>query len=124
MLLHILRQLRQGNERHTENEPQPENHMSTSSESTNTSHWTFLTNHFHVIVCLSREPDLRIRDLAELIGITQRAIQRILAELVEDKVLRVKKEGRRNIYTVNTRKKLRHPLESKKTIGELLEILS
>lgn len=86
--------------------------------------WTFLTNHFHILVCLSREPTCRIRDLADEVGITQRAVQRILAELVEDKALSIRKEGRRNIYTINPRKRLRHPLESQHTIGEILAILS
>lgn len=85
--------------------------------------WTFLTNHFHILVCLSREPTSRIRDLADEVGITQRAVQRILVELVEDKAVKIRKEGRRNIYTVNPRKRLHHPLENKHTIGELLEIL-
>lgn len=85
--------------------------------------WTFLTNHFHVLVCLSREPTSRIRDLADEVGITQRAVQRILVELVEDKAVKIRKEGRRNVYTINPRKRLHHPLENKHTIGEILEIL-
>jgi DNA-binding MarR family transcriptional regulator len=85
--------------------------------------WTFLTNHFHVLVCLSREPTSRIRDLADEVGITQRAVQRILVELVEDNAVKIKKEGRRNFYTVNFRNRLHHPLEQKHTIGELLDIL-
>lgn len=85
--------------------------------------WTFLTNHFHVLVCLSRDPTARIRDLADMVGITQRAVQRIIAELVEDKAIRISKDGRRNVYTINPRKRLRHPLESKHTIGEILDIL-
>lgn len=98
--------------------------MSSDSREQAGNQWTFLTNHFHILVCLSREPYSRIRDLSEDVGITQRAVQRILAELAEGGVLKVKKEGRRNIYTINTHKRLRHPLESKHTIGELLEILS
>lgn len=86
--------------------------------------WTFLTNHFHIIVSLSREPYSRIRDLSDEVGITQRAVQRILAELIEDKVLKVRKEGRRNFYTINRKKRLRHPLEEKHNLGELLDILS
>lgn len=85
--------------------------------------WTFLTNHFHILVVLSREPSMRIRDLAEEVGITQRAVQRILAELTEDKVLKVRKEGRRNHYRINRKTRLRHPLESRHNIGELLDIL-
>lgn len=86
--------------------------------------WTFLTNHFHVLVCLSRDPTSRIRDLAEGVGITQRAVQRILVELVEDKAIKISKNGRRNTYTINPKKRLHHPLESKHTIGEILEILN
>ncbi len=86
--------------------------------------WTFLSNHMHVLVALSRDPELRIRDLAELIGITQRAIQRILAELTDAGVLKVKKVGRRNRYTIQRKTRLRHPLESKHTVGELIDLLS
>lgn len=86
--------------------------------------WTFLTNHTHLLVVLSREPAMRIRDLAEEVGITQRAVQRILAELVADGILRVKKDGRRNIYSINRRTRLRHSLESQHTIGEILDLLA
>lgn len=85
--------------------------------------WTFLSNHMHVLVALSRDPELRIRDLAELIGITQRAVQRILSELIDEGALRAKKVGRRNIYTIRRRSRLRHPLEAKHTIGELIDLL-
>ena len=98
--------------------------MSSQNTSSDSQKWTFLTNHFHIIVSLSREPYSRIRDLSDEVGITQRAVQRILAELVADKVLKVRKEGRRNFYTINRRKRLKHPLESKHNIGELLDILS
>lgn len=85
--------------------------------------WTFLTNHTHLLVVLSREPDMRIRDLADEVGITQRAVQRILAELVEAKILKVSKDGRRNRYAINRKTRLRHALESRHTIGELLDLL-
>ncbi len=98
--------------------------MSSQHTETSTPQWTFLTNHFHIIVSLSRTPNSRIRDLSDEVGITQRAVQRILAELVEDNVLKVRKEGRRNHYTINRRRRLRHPLENKHSIGDLLEILS
>lgn len=86
--------------------------------------WSFLTNHTHILVVLSREPEMRIRDLAVEVGITQRAVQRILAELQSEGVISISKEGRRNRYTINREIRLRHPLESKHTIGELLEILA
>ena len=86
--------------------------------------WTFLTNHTHVLVVLSREPEMRIRDLADEVGITQRAVQRILAELTANGVLKVAKQGRRNRYTINRRVRLRHPLESAHNLGELLDLLT
>jgi len=85
--------------------------------------WTFLTNHTHILVVLAREPSMRIRDLADEVGITQRAVQRILAELTEGGIIKVKKEGRRNTYSINRKTRLRHPLESRHTISELLDIL-
>ena len=85
--------------------------------------WTFLTNHLHVLVVLSRDPGLRIRDMAEQIGITQRAVQRILSELIEAGVLKATREGRRNRYTIRRSTRLRHPLESKHTVGELINLL-
>lgn len=85
--------------------------------------WTFLTNHTHILVVLAREPSMRIRDLADEVGITQRAVQRILAELTESGIIKVRKEGRRNNYMINRKTRLRHPLENRHTIGELLDIL-
>ena len=85
--------------------------------------WTFLTNHTHLLVVLNREPAARIRDLAEEVGITQRAVQRILAELVSDGILTIKKEGRRNVYRIRRSARLRHPLEKRHTLGELLGML-
>ena len=90
---------------------------------TSLSQWTFLTNHTHVLVVLDRDPEARIRDIAEEVGITQRAVQRILAELVADGLLRVRKHGRRNEYTINRRKRLRHPLEAEVRIGDLLALV-
>lgn len=86
--------------------------------------WTFLTNYTHVLVVLARDPTARIRDIAEEVGITQRAVQRILAELVADGVLRVIKHGRRNEYRINRRKRLRHPLEAGRKLDELLNLIS
>lgn len=85
--------------------------------------WTFLTNHTHVIVCLAREPDLRIRDLAAKIGITERAVQRILAELEGSGAIAKSREGRRNRYAVNMSYRLRHPLESDCDLAHLLKVL-
>lgn len=82
--------------------------------------WTFLTNHSHVLVCLAADPDLRMREIAELVGITERATQRIIAELVEGGYLVKERDGRRNRYTVNGDASLRHRVEGDHTLGELL----
>jgi DNA-binding IclR family transcriptional regulator len=84
--------------------------------------WTFLTNHSHVLVAISRDPELRQRDIADLVGITQGAVTRILHELEASGCVTSERVGRRNRYHVNPEATLRHPLESGVTIGELLEL--
>lgn len=88
------------------------------------SSWTFLTNHAHVVICLSRDPDLRIRDLAADLRITERAVQRIVSELVAEGYLEVVKEGRRNHYRVRSDRTLRHPVEEGTTLGALVSAVS
>ena len=68
--------------------------------------WSFLNNHTHILVVLSSDPLARVRDLSERVGITQRAVQRILAELDEEGYLKIRKQGRRNSYTINRRRRL------------------
>ena len=85
--------------------------------------WTFLTNHTHVLICLARDADMRVRDVAELVGITERAVLRIISELSEDGYITIVKEGRRNSYQLNRDKQFRHPVESGHTIGSLLAAL-
>lgn len=82
--------------------------------------WTFLTNHGHVMVMLARDPEARIRDLAQGIGITERAAQRIVGDLVDAGYLTRKKVGRRNRYEIDPSVPLRHPLERTHGIGDLL----
>ena len=84
------------------------------------SSWTFLSNHAHVLLLLCNDPDLRMRDIAERVDITERAVQRIVSELVDEGYLNVTKEGRRNHYEPNLEAHLRHPLESGVTIRALL----
>lgn len=83
--------------------------------------WTFLSNHTHVLVCLARDPDQVLREVAAKVGITERAVQRIVAELEEAGVLERKRDGRRNRYRMNLDVHLRHPLEQHCRIGELLD---
>lgn len=85
--------------------------------------WTFLTNHAHVLVAISRNPELRQRDISELVGITQGAVQRILDDLEIGGYVQRERVGRRNRYQVNATGSLRHPLEQPHTIGELLAAL-
>jgi predicted transcriptional regulator len=85
--------------------------------------WTFLTNHAHVLLCLSRGESLTARELGLRIGITERAVQVILADLTDSGYLKKKKEGRRNLYTVNAKGRLRHPLEAHHTVGQLITAL-
>ena len=86
--------------------------------------WTFLTNHAHVLLCLAGGEMLTARELGQMIGITERAIQVILADLTDGGYLNKKKQGRRNVYTVNRKGRLRHPLESHHTVGDLIDSLA
>jgi DNA-binding transcriptional ArsR family regulator len=86
--------------------------------------WTFLTNHAHVLVCINRDPGIRMRDIADRVGITERAAQRIVGELVDDGYVERERDGRRNHYKVKQDAPLRHPLDSGHSIGEILEALS
>ena len=82
--------------------------------------WTFLTNHAHVLVAISRDPDLRQREIAEQVGITEGAVQRILHELETDGYVHRERVGRRNRYHVHLERPLRHRLEHPHTVGEIL----
>lgn len=86
--------------------------------------WTFLSNHGHVLVYLSKNPDARVRQIAEEIGITERSTQTILHELEKAGYITKTKDGRRNHYRVNASGKFRHPSEKNKSIGLLLKIFS
>ena len=85
--------------------------------------WTFLTNHAQVLLCLVETPDIRLRDVAERVGITERATQRILAELVEAGYVTTERVGRRNRYTVDRRHAMRHSAQLGYEIGALLQAL-
>jgi DNA-binding MarR family transcriptional regulator len=87
------------------------------------SSWTFLTNHSHVLLCLARDPSRRIRDIAIEVGITERAVQRIIADLDEAGYIRRARDGRNNIYKINYNMNLRHPLESHRNIDDLIRLV-
>lgn len=94
------------------------NHRSDADEAS----WTFLTNHAHVLVCLARDPSMRLRDLAAAIGITERAVHRIIVDLEAAGYLSRDREGRRNHYAVHASRPFRHPLEAHHTVATLLEL--
>ena len=85
--------------------------------------WTFLTNHAHVLVCIAEDPNMRGRDIAARVGITERAAQAIINDLVSEGYVKRTKVGRRNHYELNPDAPLRHPLEHDHTVGELLVTL-
>lgn len=85
--------------------------------------WTFLTNHAHVLLCISHDQTTRLRDVAERVGITERAAQRIVADLVDEGYLSRKRVGRRNQYEVHAERPFRHPIEQSNEIGSLLGLL-
>lgn len=86
-------------------------------------HWTFLTNHAHVLLAIATDSSVRARDIAERVGITERAVQRIVTDLEEGGYLKRYKEGRRNRYALKPTMHLRHPMERHRTISALLAIV-
>jgi transcription initiation factor IIE alpha subunit len=82
--------------------------------------WTFLSNHGHVLVCIVRDSNVRVREIAQAVGITERAVHRILRELEEARVIVRTRQGRRTHYEVNEREPLRHPIEAQHSVGELV----
>jgi len=95
-----------------------------ASADTEGTHWTFLTNHGHVLVCIANDPGVRGKDIAVRVGITERAAQAIIADLVNGGYVTRTKIGRRNHYEINSERPLRHPVEQPHSIGELLELVA
>lgn len=93
------------------------------TESVARSSWTFLTNHGCVLVCLASDPDARLRDIAGRVGITERAVQKILGDLEEAGIVTRTREGRRNHYVVHIDEPLPHPLLAHRSIGTLVHAL-
>ncbi len=84
--------------------------------------WTFLSNYGHVIICLARDPEVRMRDIATAVGITERAVIRIVTELEDEGYVKKERIGRRNRYTIVTDKPLRHPLEAHHSIKGIVAL--
>jgi len=85
--------------------------------------WRFLTNHTQVLLSIARQPDVRLRDIAESVGITERAAQRIVSDLADAGFLSRQRVGRRSHYTVDRTAIMRHPSQADHHIGELLDLL-
>ena len=85
--------------------------------------WRFVTNHTQVLLCIARDPDVRTRDIAQMVGITERATQRIVADLVEAGFVTVERVGRRNRYAIDRETAMRHEAQAGHPIGELLDVL-
>ena len=94
--------------------------MATGNESPG---WTFLSNHSHVLICIYKEPEMRLRDIAIKVGITERAVHRIITDLEVAGAIAREKEGRRNRYFVTPELPLRHVVESHRTVGDLLKLM-
>ena len=85
--------------------------------------WTFLTNHSHVLICLALQPDMLLREVAIKVGITERAVQKIVLELEEGGVLIRERVGRRNHYTIKEGRSLRHAVEGHRQVKDLLDMV-
>jgi DNA-binding MarR family transcriptional regulator len=85
--------------------------------------WTFLTNHTHVLILLTQYPSMTLRQVASQIGITERAVQRIIVDLERGGYIEREKVGRQNHYRILTNHPLRHPVESHRTVGDLLDVV-
>jgi DNA-binding MarR family transcriptional regulator len=85
--------------------------------------WRFLSNHTQVLLCIQRDPNVRFREIAQVVGITERAAQRIVADLIESGYVERERIGRRNHYRVNADIAMRHPSQEGHDVGELLRLL-
>lgn len=86
--------------------------------------WTFLSNHGHVLVCLALDSEMRLRDVAARVGITERAVQTIVGDLEEAGYVAKSRNGRRNSYTVSQAGRFRHDLERQVRVGDFLDLLA
>lgn len=86
--------------------------------------WTFLTNHGYVLMTIADDPEIRLRDIAAAVGITERAAQHIVSDLNEAGYITIHKVGRRNRYSVHADTPMRHPSMENVAVKKLLKLLS
>ena len=89
----------------------------------NKSNWTFLTNHSHVLLCLADSSSMRMRDIAETVGITERAVQHIISDLDKCGYIERIRDGRCNTYRINQNMHLRHSIEAHRKISGLISFI-
>lgn len=94
-----------------------------SSTSIESKPWTFVTNHAAVLLCIASDPRIRMRDIADRVGITERAAQRIVADLVDEGYVKRRRVGRRNLYEVEPARQMRHRLARHREIGAFIELM-
>lgn len=97
---------------------------SSTATAAHAAHWTFLTNHAHVLRAIASDPDIRVRDLGDRVGITERAALRILADLEEGGYLGRERVGRRTHYRLCVDRPMRHPMEASLSVASLLDALT
>jgi len=97
--------------------------QSEASSTTVASGWDFLTNHAHVLLCVAKDPGIRLRDIAAAVGVTERGAHKILSDLVDEGYVLRERHGRRNQYKVKPELPLRHPLVHDREVGDLLTVL-
>jgi hypothetical protein len=86
--------------------------------------WTFLTNHAQVLLCIARDPGIRLRDIADRVGITERSAYGIVLDLAEAGYIVKEKTGRRNRYQIQAHLPLPEPSSRERTVGEVLALLA
>ena len=97
---------------------------SRSSSQVSSPGWQFVTNHMQVLLCIADDPGIRLREIGERIGITERATHRIVVELEASGYVRRRREGRRNRYTIRAQRRLPDPVASGHRVGDLLGLLA
>jgi predicted ArsR family transcriptional regulator len=88
------------------------------------SNWTLFSNHGHVLFCLARDSEARLRDVATDVGITERAVQKIVRDLQDGGMISVTKSGRRNCYRIHKKQRLRHELEASCKLRDLIRVVN
>jgi DNA-binding IclR family transcriptional regulator len=86
--------------------------------------WTFLTNHAQVLLCIARNPQLTSKEIATQVGITERAVQRLLDDLAKADYISRTRDGRRNVYEIHPERPMRHPAQQGRAIADLLNLLA